>query len=93
MATQEMDLRGSQGAIIAPSGPVTQTFIGYTADQVSVLIDQIRRVEQPKVYDGRQPYRGLAPFGEEDAGFFFGREKLVAELLTQVAAARFVCIA
>ena len=85
MATQNIDLRGSQGAVIAPSGPVTQTFIGYTAEQVSVLIAQIRRAEQPKLYDGRQPYRGLAPFGEEDAEFFFGREKLVAELLAQVA--------
>ena len=27
------------------------------------------------------PYPGLAPFGEEDAGFFFGREDLVQRLL------------
>ncbi|RKT09228.1 WD-40 repeat-containing protein [Streptomyces sp. 1114.5] len=32
------------------------------------------------------PYRGLAPFGPEDARFFFGRERLTAELVARVSA-------
>ncbi|MFE7527642.1 AAA family ATPase [Kitasatospora sp. NPDC057542] len=32
------------------------------------------------------PYRGLAPFGSEDARFFFGRERLTAELVARVSA-------
>ncbi|MGW3181587.1 caspase, EACC1-associated type [Kitasatospora sp. NPDC001119] len=32
------------------------------------------------------PYRGLAPFGSQDARFFFGREQLTAELVARVSA-------
>src|SRR4029450_1640534 len=31
------------------------------------------------------PYRGLRPFREEDAPFFFGREAFVAQLMQTVA--------
>jgi hypothetical protein len=65
---------------------------GYTAKQVSVLMAEIRRADQPKTWDGRQPYIGLASFQETDAGFFFGREKLVDELLARVTRSRFVAI-
>jgi basic membrane lipoprotein Med (substrate-binding protein (PBP1-ABC) superfamily)/DNA-binding SARP family transcriptional activator len=34
----------------------------------------------------RNPYKGLRPFAEEDAGDFFGRERLVAELLASLEA-------
>ncbi|WP_245574086.1 AAA family ATPase [Amycolatopsis nigrescens] len=30
------------------------------------------------------PYRGLAPFGEEDSGWFFGRERSTSALLTRL---------
>ena len=32
------------------------------------------------------PYRGLSPFGESDAGVFYGRERLAAELAAKLAA-------
>jgi WD domain, G-beta repeat len=32
------------------------------------------------------PYRGLLPFGESDAGVFYGRERLAAELAARLAA-------
>jgi WD40 repeat protein len=32
------------------------------------------------------PYRGLLPFGESDAGVFYGRERLAAELAVKLAA-------
>jgi hypothetical protein len=48
--------------------------IGYTVDQVSVLLTQIKTEFQPKPFDGRCPYKGLDVFEEEDAELFFGRE-------------------
>ncbi|HET9907224.1 MAG TPA: hypothetical protein VFQ23_11300 [Anaerolineales bacterium] len=62
--------------------------IGFTADQVSVLLTQIKSEFQVKPFDGRCPYKGLDVFEEEDAEFFFGREKLVDELVTRVKESR-----
>ena len=41
---------------------------------------------------GNPPYAGLAVFQPEDAGHFFGRERLVADLVTAVAAHRFIMV-
>ena len=41
---------------------------------------------QPRQARSRNPYKGLRPFAEEDAGDFFGRERLVAELLASLEA-------
>ena len=38
----------------------------------------------PGLDEARCPYRGLAPFRTEDAALFFGRERLVAELITRL---------
>jgi len=35
------------------------------------------------------PYRGLSPFGEQDAPLFFGRERFVEQLVTAVRMVRF----
>ena len=41
----------------------------------------------------RNPYKGLRPFSENDAGDFFGRDALVGELLERLAeGARFICV-
>lgn len=66
---------------------------GYTAEQVRVLIADLRASYQPKPFDGRSPYVGLASFQEQDADRFFGREKLTQELVARIATARFVVIA
>jgi energy-coupling factor transporter ATP-binding protein EcfA2 len=66
--------------------------IGYTADQVSVLLKQITTTLQPKKFDGRCPYKGLDVFEEEDAELFFGRERLVHELTGRVKESRTVFI-
>ncbi len=58
--------------------------VGYTTEQVSALLAQISATFQPKPFDGRCPYRGLDVFDVEDAELFFGREKLVAELVARV---------
>src|SRR4026207_1733383 len=62
--------------------------IGYTADQVSVLITQISSTFQAKPFDGRCPYKGLDVFEEEDAELFFGREKLIEDLVNRVKESR-----
>src|SRR5688572_16768084 len=66
--------------------------IGYTAEQVSVLLKQITTTFQPKPFDGRCPYKGLEVFEEEDAELFFGRERLVNELVGRVKESRTVFI-
>src|SRR5215218_9227735 len=38
------------------------------------------------------PYKGLAPFDAADAEFFFGRERLVAELVARVVGARLLAL-
>jgi energy-coupling factor transporter ATP-binding protein EcfA2 len=65
---------------------------GYTAEQVSVLISQISSTFQPRAFDGRSPYKGLDIFEEEDAELFFGRERLVDDLISRVKESRTVFI-
>ncbi len=65
---------------------------GFTAEQVSVLVTQIQSTFQPKPFDGRCPYKGLDVFEEEDAELFFGREKLVADLVSRVKDSRTVFV-
>jgi len=66
---------------------------GLTTEAVAALVVELKRVDQPEVWDGRFPYLGLTAFQESDAQFFFGREGLVDELLERVQAARFIVIA
>lgn len=66
--------------------------VGLTSDQVSTLITQISTTFQPKPFDGRSPYKGLDFFEEEDAELFFGREKLVQDLVGRVKDSRTVFI-
>lgn len=66
--------------------------IGYTSEQVSALITQISTTFQPKPFDGRCPYKGLDVFEEEDAELFFGREKLVEDLVNRLKTSRTVFI-
>jgi len=65
---------------------------GYTAEEVSTLLAQIGRTFQPKPFDGRCPYLGLAHFDEDNADLFFGRETLVRELIDHVRGSRSVFI-
>jgi len=65
---------------------------GFTADEVSILLTQIASTLQPKPFDGRCPYKGLDVFEEEDAELFFGREKLVDDLVSRVKDSRAVFV-
>jgi hypothetical protein len=61
-------------------------------EQVSLLLKEITRTFQPKLFDGRCPYKGLEVFEEEDAGLFFGRERLVKDLVSRVQESRAVFV-
>src|SRR5512134_290026 len=74
------------------SGNITIGHTGYTAEQVSVLLTQIASTFQPKPFDGRCPYKGLEVFEEEDADLFFGRERLVEDIVSRVKQSRTVFI-
>jgi len=65
---------------------------GFTAEQVNFLIDQIKTDYQVKNFDGTCPYKGLDAFDEEDAELFFGREKLVDDLVERVKESRTVFV-
>src|SRR5512134_811460 len=78
---------GSTGNINIHAGD-----IGYSVEEVSVLLTQITSQFQPKPFDGRCPYKGLEVFEEEDAELFFGRERLVEDLVSRVKQSRTVFI-
>ncbi len=61
---------------------------GFSSQEVSVLIADIKSTFQPKPFDGRCPYKGLDYFEEEDTEFFFGREQLVDDLVSRLKESR-----
>src|SRR5690348_376924 len=95
----------TQGAYVAGNVEVSGgDFVGrdkcddYTAAQLAALLDQISKTFQPQPFDGRCPYIGLDAFTEENADLFFGRERLVSQLVERMKAtatsnARFIAIA
>ncbi len=73
-----------EGSLIIGSNNV----VGFTADQASAFMAQLAEKFTPKPFDGRSPYKGLDYFEEADAELFFGREKLVEELVAKVRQSR-----
>src|SRR5678815_1103561 len=73
-------------------GNLTIGNTGFSADQVYTIITQISTTFQPKSFDGRCPYKGLDVFDEEDAELFFGREKIVNDLIERVKKSQAVFI-
>jgi hypothetical protein len=71
------------GRAIAIGRGATAVNQGLTVAEVAVLVAELKRVDQPTVWNGRIPYIGLSAFQESDAEFFFGRESLVDELYRQ----------
>lgn len=67
--------------------------VGFTPQDVAVLLVELKRVDQPKVWNGYNPYPGLRAFQETDAAYFFGRESVVVDLLNRVDSAQFIVVA
>lgn len=92
---QQVELVDNGGQVVGVqidqvSGSVA---VGYSIAEVQTLLDQVRTTFQPRPFDGRSPYIGLEAFQEEDAGRFFGREKLVAELVESLRKGYFTLVA
>src|SRR5215510_10139454 len=83
------NIREISGEVTIAAGDI---YKGFTAEQVSALLTQITSTFQPKKFDGRCPYKGLEVFEEEDAELFFGRERLVNDLVARVQESRTVFI-
>jgi cytidylate kinase len=83
----------TNGRAIAIGRGATAIYQGLSVAEVAVLVAELKRVDQPAVWDGRIPYLGLSAFQESDAAFFFGRESVVDDLLQRVQAANFIVIA
>ncbi len=83
------NIRHVRGEVNIAAGDI---YKGYTAEQVSVLLTQITSKYQRKAFDGRCPYKGLDVFEEEDADLFFGRGRLVGDLINRVKETRTVFV-
>jgi WD40 repeat protein len=83
------NISGVSGEVNIAGGDIVK---GFTADQVSILIKQFASKFQVKPFDGRCPYKGLDAFDEEDSALYFGREKLVEDLVSRMHVSRTVFI-
>ena len=90
-AHAEAARRLGEAATVAAAGrsdlrSVEQTLAGRVAD-LQLVHEQSRlfgaRLQQDE--HAAAPYRGLASFGAEDSEWFFGRERLVADLVARLA--------
>lgn len=80
------------GSVEGPLVIGSNNVVGFTSEQVSVLIKQITSTFQPRKFEGACPYVGLDVFEEEDAELFFGREKSVEDLVGRVNGSRTIFI-
>lgn len=76
--------RSSDGAgelVLAPNPGYRDQPAEWLPGDQSAAVDGM-----PGGVDGPCPYRGLQPFGSEDARFFFGRDDIVGELIQRIEA-------
>ena len=86
------DIRNATGVAVGAGARAT-VYQGLSTEEVAELVVELKRIDQPLVWNGRFPYVGLKAFQESDAAFFFGREELVDDLLQRVQEANFIVIA
>jgi len=58
--------------------------LGFANNVIGLKLDRLYRVPDSEDDPTSCPYKGLASFQAEDAGFFFGREALVGELAARI---------
>jgi len=90
VAVGRIEVGGSIGGTVTIGGDIRigSSGVGYTTEQVSTLISQIQSKFKPSPLYGHRPYKGLDVFEEEDAELFFGRERLVNDLVSRVRESR-----
>ncbi|MEM7271926.1 MAG: BTAD domain-containing putative transcriptional regulator [Actinomycetota bacterium] len=87
-------LVGSPGEVFRSVKEVLAAFdqvVGRPGMASSTPIDE--HLGGSTLIEGPNPYRGLLPFAETDAGVFFGREGLADTLVGRLADDRLLCIA
>jgi tetratricopeptide (TPR) repeat protein len=69
-------------------------FRGAVVNIQSTIVsnDQIKELENLPPEPGESPYQGLQYFDEKDADRFFGRESLIAQVITRLAGTRFLAV-
>ena len=87
---QTGDIHASDQARVNIAGG--NLYLGMEAQQVQELLHQIAQDYQPRPFSGECPYVGLAAFTEQEAEMFFGRERLVGELLERVKETNFLMV-
>ncbi len=88
IAIGSLSIGGSvDGTIIIGDHNTVNTLI-ITEEQVIEISARLSTQYQPQPFDGNCPYRGLDVFEEEDAELFFGRERLVDDLVSRVKDSR-----
>ncbi|GGK71811.1 hypothetical protein Sme01_08840 [Sphaerisporangium melleum] len=95
-------LSEAAGGNVLPSLAVTLAYVRACGGDVNAWEERWRRVtDELAGRDGEDPaaevtenapYLGLATFGPEHAGLFFGRERLVAELCARLADASLIAV-
>nr|WP_062339413.1 hypothetical protein [Herbidospora sakaeratensis] len=76
-----------------PSLPVTLAYVTACGGDPGEWEERWRDLADPgPSEDGDPPYPGLMPFDREHAAFFFGRERLVAELVARLAEAPLLAV-
>ncbi len=87
------DISGRPVVAVGAGAKAMAVYQGLSTEDVAALLVELKRIDQPVVWDGRTPYLGLTTFRESDVQFFFGREELVDDLLGQMQSDRFIVIA
>jgi hypothetical protein len=81
--------RAGYGPLAIPAHVVLE--LEDVAQQLRQVLADLRRIRSDVPTD-QNPYKGLATFQEQDSAFFFGRDTLVAELLTNVSQTSFLAV-
>src|SRR5712664_245159 len=85
--TAHKDTAALLAGALGLTGPTAELFVAAargTVPAAQVLAAAGAAAPRPPTVAG-SPYRGLAVFGEQDAGWFFGREAAAAALLDQMS--------
>ncbi|MBB5959356.1 energy-coupling factor transporter ATP-binding protein EcfA2 [Saccharothrix tamanrassetensis] len=66
--------------------------VGEWEDRWHQVAAEVLPPPAPNPAEGHPPYAGLAPYGTEDAEWFFGRDRILEDLEARIADRRFVAV-
>ena len=82
----------SRAAVGRSSLSDVESELAGTVTDLQIAREQERSLSRPPVGGDICPFKGLASFEPSDVDYFFGRERLVAELVARLVGARFLAI-